>query len=123
MTSAVERLTPSRCLHPDRQKDSEFWQQWICYQDELYRDCLHWMRNATEAEDVLSQAMLKAWQQVKTSANAIDNFKGWVKRLTKNLCMGIHREHDREKTAIQDIQAIAPEGEWANQGENPVHDA
>lgn len=81
------------------------------------------MKNPTEAEDVLSQAMLKAWHQVKTSANAIANFKGWVKRLTKNLCMDIHRQRNTEKTAIQDIQAIGPEGEWANQGKNPVHAA
>ncbi len=121
MTSAVERLTHSSCPNPDTQQDSAFWQQWMQYQDELYRDCLHYMRNPTEAEDLLSQAMLKAWQQITTPVTAIQNFRAWVKRLTKNLCLDFLRH--RKKIAVQDIEAIAPEGEWANKAENPVHAA
>ncbi|MCT7965687.1 sigma-70 family RNA polymerase sigma factor [Laspinema sp. D1] len=121
MTSAVERLTHSICPNPERQQDAAFWQQWICYQDELYRDCLQYLRNPTEAEDLLSQAMLKAWKQVTTRATAIQNFRAWVKQLTKNLCLD--RLRQRKKIAVQDIEAIAPQGEWANQGQNPVHDA
>ncbi|MCT7991889.1 RNA polymerase sigma factor [Laspinema olomoucense] len=124
MTSAVERFTQPDCPNPERQKkqqDAAFWQQWICYQDELYRDCLQYMRNPTEAEDLLSEAMLKAWQQVTTCVTAIKNFRAWVKRLTKNLCLDFLRH--RKKIAVQDIEAIAPQGEWANQGQNPVHDA
>lgn len=124
MTSAVERLSLPDCPNPKRQKeqqDAAFWQQWMQHQDELYRDCLQYLRNPTEAEDLLSQAMLKAWKQVTTRATAINNFRAWVKQLTKNLCLD--RLRQRKKIAVQDIEAIAPEGEWANQGENPVHDA
>jgi RNA polymerase sigma-70 factor (ECF subfamily) len=121
MTSAVERLSRPDCPNPDRQQDAAFWQQWICYQDELYRDCLQYLRNPTEAEDLLSEAMLKAWKQVTTRATVIQNFRAWVKQITKNLCLD--RLRHRKKIALQDIEAIAPEGEWANKAENPVHAA
>ncbi len=125
MTSAVERLSRPDCLNSERQKkqqDAAFWQQWICYQDELYRDCLQYMRNPTEAEDLLSQAMLKSWQQITTCTTAIKDFRAWVKQLTKNLYLDFLRQGERKKVEGWDIEAIAPQGEWANKAENPVHD-
>ncbi|MEB3827293.1 RNA polymerase sigma factor [Phormidium sp. CCY1219] len=53
-----------------------FWQLFQQYRDHLWRCCLKWTKgNSTEAEDLLSQAMLKAWEKVQKFAGKIDNFK------------------------------------------------
>ncbi|MGV0107091.1 hypothetical protein NSTCB13_05947 [Nostoc sp. DSM 114160] len=85
-----------------------FWQQWQEYRDYLYRCCLKWMGgNQTDAEDALSQAMLKAWEKVQKYAEEITNFKAWLTRLTHNLCVDIHRERDRSANRVENIEAYA----------------
>ena len=53
-----------------------FWQIFQQHRDYLFRCCLKWMNgNSTEAEDLLSQATIKAWEKVREGAVAIKNFK------------------------------------------------
>jgi RNA polymerase sigma factor (sigma-70 family) len=85
-----------------------FWQLWGQYRDYLYRCCIKWMGgNPTEAEDALSRAMFKAWEKVQKYAGEITNFKGWVTRLTHNLCVDIHRESSRRANQVEDIEGYA----------------
>ncbi|WP_071593411.1 RNA polymerase sigma factor [Kamptonema formosum] len=71
---------------------SHFWQLWERQREELYRCCLKRMGNSpTCAEDGLRQAMLKAWNKVQAGASPSANFKAWVSRLTRNLCIDIFR--------------------------------
>ncbi|MCV3216440.1 RNA polymerase sigma factor [Plectonema radiosum NIES-515] len=90
----------------------------ICeeYRDELYRCCLKWMNgNRIDAEDALSDAMLKAWEKVQKYVGEIANFKAWLIRVTHNLCIDIHRERDRVLKQIENIDAIAPHEEQRHQ--------
>ena len=85
-----------------------FWQQWQQYQDYLHRCCTKWMGgNQTDAEDALSQAMLKAWEKVQKYAGEITNFKAWLTTLTRNLCVDIHRERSRGANRVEDIEGYA----------------
>ncbi|MGL5193507.1 MAG: RNA polymerase sigma factor [Chroococcales cyanobacterium] len=125
MTSAVERLTHSICLNPDeqkKQKDSAFWQQWQQYQDYLYRCCIKWTSNPIDAEDVLSQAMLKALQKIREGEGAIKNFKAWLTQLTYNLCVDLHRKRHQSTGGLESLDAIAPgdHEEWASHEETPL---
>ncbi|PSB29179.1 hypothetical protein C7B69_09440 [filamentous cyanobacterium Phorm 46] len=95
----------------DRPEDigTVFWSLWQQNQNDIYRCCLKWMNNnPTDAEDALSRVMLKAWEKAqKYAAGEITNFKAWLTRLTRNLCIDIHRSHDRAAKRVENIEAIA----------------
>ncbi|WP_199245923.1 RNA polymerase sigma factor [[Phormidium] sp. ETS-05] len=97
-----------------------FWQEWEKYKDYLYRCCLKWMGNPTDAEDALSQAMLKAYSEFQKSANRIDNLKAWLTQLTRNLCLDIHRKIKRGALPVADFEGIVAEEKLASQEETPV---
>ena len=86
---------------------SEFWQQWTQYQDKLYRCCLKLMNsNPTDAEDALSQAMLKAWEKVQKYTGKIDNLKAWLFKLTSNLCIDLIRQRYRGAVGVESIEWV-----------------
>ncbi|MDB9371807.1 sigma-70 family RNA polymerase sigma factor [Nodularia sphaerocarpa] len=101
---------------------SSFWKLWQKYEDYLYRCCVNWMGNATDAEDALSRAMLKAWDKIRDSTVEIKNFQGWVRRLTYNVCVDIHRERHRDVKQVESLETIAFEHkqELVSQEQNPV---
>jgi RNA polymerase sigma-70 factor (ECF subfamily) len=85
----------------------DFWQLWESYQDYFYKCCLKWMRgNSHDAEEVLSQAMLKAWNEWQKSANTIQYPKAWLTRLIYNVCMDMHRKYQREAPVLANIDDI-----------------
>ena len=86
---------------------SEFWQQWQDLQDQLYRCCLKLMNfNPTDAEDALSQAMLKAWSKVQKYAGKIDNLKAWLIQLTRNLCIDIIRQRAKGAPGVESLEWV-----------------
>lgn len=86
---------------------SFFWQEWQQYREYLYRCCIKWMGNPTDAEDALSRAMLKALEKVQKYAGEIVNFKAWLTQLTRNLCVDIYRERSRGANRVEDIEVYA----------------
>lgn len=100
-----------------------FWQEWQEYREHLYRCCVKWMNgNYTNAEEALSRVMIKAWDKVKDGKYVVTNFKAWFTRLTRNLCVDIHRESNRVLRRVESIEAMAEEeGEQiASPDENPM---
>ena len=78
------------CL--DRGEINAFWQLFEQHRDYLFRCCLKWTNgNSTEAEDLLSQAMLKALEKAQKYAGKIENFKSWVTTLTRNFWIDLKR--------------------------------
>ncbi|MBP0029562.1 sigma-70 family RNA polymerase sigma factor [Roseofilum reptotaenium CS-1145] len=74
----------------------EFWNQWQKHQSYLYFCCLKWMRgNVMDAEDLLSQSMLKAWEKTANHTGNFYNFKAWLYKLTYHLCIDIQRKNNR----------------------------
>lgn len=91
-----------------------FWQLWQQNRDYLYRCCFKWMSgNPTDAEEVLSRAMLKAWDKLPDHAEKITNLRAWLSRLTRNLCIDIHRERRRKAMQMEDIEEVAAGGNSA----------
>jgi RNA polymerase sigma factor (sigma-70 family) len=86
-------------------EDQAFWELWPQYRDYIYRVCLRQMRgNAADAEDALSEIMLKALRKLPEHAPKVTNFKGWLARLATNHCIDIHRSRSRRET-----QEIGPD--------------
>lgn len=70
-----------------------FWELWLLHQDYLYHRCLSWMKgNHLEAQDVLSQASLKAYEKLPNHAAKITNIKAWLITFTYNLCIDAYRK-------------------------------
>jgi DNA-directed RNA polymerase specialized sigma24 family protein len=84
-----------------------FWKLWQEEWESLYRCCLKRMgNNPTLAEDALSQAMLKAREKVQAGACRIENFKAWVRTLTRNLCTDMLRSLGREANRTESLEAL-----------------
>ncbi|MEG3863544.1 sigma-70 family RNA polymerase sigma factor [Microcoleus sp. herbarium12] len=80
-----------------------FWQIFQQHRDYLLRCCLKWMNgNSTEAEDLLSQAMVKAWEKTQKFAGKIENFKSWLTTLTRNFWIDLTRR--RGANQVEDIE-------------------
>ena len=106
---------------PSQRGCTDFWQEWVQYQDYLYHCCLNWMGgNPSDAEDALSRAMLKAWEKAQKFAGKIANFKAWLTRLTENLCVDIHRERSRGANRVEDIEGIGEEKRLVSVEDIPI---
>ncbi len=87
-----------------------FWPLWEKYQDYLFRCCLSWTNgNSVEAEDLLSQAMLKAREKVQKYAGKIANLKAWLAALIRNFWLDIKRRGGANQ--VEDIEAYAAQQE------------
>ena len=81
---------------------NEFWNHWQTYRRFLYTCCLRWLNgNVTDAEDALSLACIRAAQKFTGYRREIRNLKGWLTRLTFNICMDMQRERDRQFAIIR----------------------
>ncbi|MEC4892488.1 MAG: RNA polymerase sigma factor [Oscillatoria sp. PMC 1051.18] len=110
MKSTSQASTISKHCDCSSNISAIFWQQWQQYRDYLYYCCIKWMGgNPTDAEEALSQAMLKAWEKMQKYAGKITNFKSWLTSLTHNLCVDIHRKRSRGANQVEDIEAIPEE--------------
>lgn len=112
MKSSSQSSSLSKQSERPSDTSTNFWQQWEEHRDYLYRCCLKWMDgNATNAEDVLSRAMLKAFEKSRDCIGAITNLKAWLTRLTYNLCMDVHRENKRLCDRVESWEVMIEKGE------------
>jgi RNA polymerase sigma factor (sigma-70 family) len=79
-----------------------FWTLWLAHRDELRRQSLRLSNgHRADAEDALSEAMLKAAQAFPRLE--LRNARAWLLRLVRNSCIDRHRERRRGERAAQDI--------------------
>jgi RNA polymerase sigma factor (sigma-70 family) len=97
---AVEPLpAPPRDPAVDR---AAFWQVWLTHHDYLRALALRYCSgHVHDAEDALSEAMVKAAPNF--SSSAIRNHRGWLVRLVHNACMDRHRSNRRQSRLAKDI--------------------
>ncbi|NEQ85060.1 MAG: sigma-70 family RNA polymerase sigma factor [Moorea sp. SIO2I5] len=85
-----------------------FWPLWEQYQDYLYHRCCSWMGgNRSQAQDALSEIMLKAWEKLPKFAAKITNLKGWLTKFAHNFCIDCHRENNSGAIGVENLEAIA----------------
>jgi RNA polymerase sigma factor (sigma-70 family) len=89
-----------------------FWDLWALHQQHLYAVCARAMDgNHAEAEDALSQVMLKARQQLAVSASQVAAPRAWLTRLARNLCIDIQRDLGRRTKANRQLELLTQAGE------------
>ena len=95
-------------INLSRGDEASFWRLWSRHEKYLYGCCLEFMEgNRWEAEEALSEATIKAWDKLPKHAEKITNIKGWLTRLTLNICLEIHRQRKRSTEKLESIEAMA----------------
>jgi len=93
--------------------ETAFWILWEQFRSYLHICCLHWLGTSRhEAEDALSQASIKALSSLLNNGHNITNLKGWLSRLTRNICVDIIRERKRHRKTLYRIGDLAEIGGW-----------
>lgn len=94
----VEQNLLAALSHGDQ---DAFWPLWELHSSRLYAICLREMnRNYADAEDALTQAMLKALQKLSLFAAKINYPGAWLTRLTYNVCKDIHRSRRTRQQVV-----------------------
>jgi len=76
--------------------ESEFWDVWLGHQDYLRNQCIRLMAgNMADAEDALSNAMVRASQKFLYYSGRIVNEKAWLSKLVYNVCIDHYRREKR----------------------------
>ena len=68
------------CLHGDRLAQSETYR---LYYKAMYNTCLRLINDRVEAEDVMQEAFLSAFQKIRTYSNVM-SFGSWLKKIVIN---------------------------------------
>lgn len=85
-----------------------FWPLWIDQKDGLLRQCLKLMSgNMDDAQDALSEAMVKASVKFEESMDEIRNHRAWLSRIVHNACIDLHRQNKRKAEYHEDAHSTA----------------
>ena len=69
------------------------------YKD-LYRFALYTLKNPSDAEDVVSEAVIDAYSDIK-KLRSNESFKSWIFKIVSNKCCKKIREYRRNETDIE----------------------
>jgi RNA polymerase sigma-70 factor (ECF subfamily) len=85
-----------------------FWPLWIDQQDVLLKQCLKLMSgNMDDAQDALSEAMVKASTKFEESMDEIRNHRAWLSRIVHNACIDLHRQNRRKAEYREETHGAA----------------
>lgn len=59
-----------------------------------------------DAEDALSESMLKAWQKIGNNPESVFKFKSWLYKLTYHVCVDMQRKNNRRKNKIVSLDRV-----------------
>lgn len=87
---------------PRASLETSFWDIWLAHREYLRVHALRFSGgNRSDAEDALSEAMLKAANAF--AKTEIHNQRGWLLRLVHNACMDHHRANRRQSRLARDV--------------------
>lgn len=71
------------------------------HRDRLYRLALSITMDAAEAEDVVQDTMLRAWER-RAEWDSIDNIQAWLMQICKNMSLDKRKRLDRQQPLTPD---------------------
>jgi RNA polymerase sigma factor (sigma-70 family) len=85
--------------------DDLFTQIWQQHRVEMLSLCRRCTRQEADAEEALSRASLLLYRKLPGYLERVDNLRGWILRLTFNVCMSLHRENRRRsEQSLEEIE-------------------
>jgi RNA polymerase sigma-70 factor (ECF subfamily) len=77
------------------------------YEDKLYRLAMRFVRNETDAQEILQDAFLSAWRNLPTFEGRAQ-FGSWMYRVTVNAALMLLRSRNRHpEVAVDDVEPSA----------------
>jgi RNA polymerase sigma-70 factor (ECF subfamily) len=87
-------------------REESFWQLWSRYKKGLAQICFRKMGgNVPDAEDILSQVMLRALDRLPSCSRKIVRLEPWLHQLARNLCVDLWRERRRRHEVAESWRA------------------
>lgn len=96
--------TERQLLEGVRKGDSDaFWELWSLYAAYVRRVCFH----AGGSEDDVSDVMMKLLEKLPAHASKITNFKAWIGKLARNVCIDNFRKKagGKEVLGLEEIES------------------
>jgi len=91
-----------------RGKDEAAFEELVSrYEDKLYRLAMRFVRNETDAQEILQDAFLSAWRNLPTFEGRAQ-FGSWMYRVTVNAALMLLRSRNRHpEVAVDDVEPTA----------------
>jgi RNA polymerase sigma factor (sigma-70 family) len=86
--------------------NQSFWLVWLQHREYLRKKSLYLLdAHREDAEDALSNAMLKAFHHFVDSSGGVENMRGWLSTIVYNACMDGHRHAKRSRDLFTETEA------------------
>jgi RNA polymerase sigma factor (sigma-70 family) len=98
--------------------DELFWAHWHAHESFLMHLCKTWVEgNENEARELLSGAMLHAWEGAQQTLE-IGNYKAWLAKVVRNYCIDQQRKKNSDPQIKTDPELLAPIAELQKTGQS-----
>jgi RNA polymerase sigma factor (sigma-70 family) len=100
------------CSKGDKKAQFELYKR---YAGAMYNTCYRMLKNSVEAEDVMQEGFLKAFQHIGTYSGNV-SFGSWLKKIIINCSLDVLRKNKIEFENIDDIKKLeAEENDFAEE--------
>ncbi len=90
-------------------EEMRFWRKWEEHEPFLLRLCLGWVGgNEPDARELLSSAMLKAWEGAHKTTDEIGNYRAWLAKIVRHHCIDLQRRQNRDPQIKTDPELLGP---------------
>jgi len=122
---ATALLTDEALVARARAKDEAAFEELVTrYEDKLYRLAMRFVRNETDAQEILQDAFLSAWRNLPTFEGRAQ-FGSWMYRVTVNAALMLLRSRNRHpEVGVDEVepsalnQAVAEGGQMMRSSAN-----
>jgi RNA polymerase sigma-70 factor (ECF subfamily) len=107
-SGAAAQLSDEVLVGRARGKDEAAFEELVNrYEDKLYRLAMRFVRNETDAQEILQEAFLSAWRNLPTFEGRAQ-FGSWMYRVTVNAALMLLRSRNRHpEVAVDDVDPAA----------------
>jgi len=98
------------CRRGDRKAQFELYKQ---YSKAMYNTCIRILNNSAEAEDVMQEGFLKAFQNIDTYQGNV-SFGAWLKKIVVNTALDALRKRKLEFESVDNLKVQVYDEEFEN---------
>jgi RNA polymerase sigma-70 factor (ECF subfamily) len=117
-SGAVAAVTDEVLVERARAKDEAAFEELVGrYDDKLYRLAMRFVRNETDAQEILQDAFLSAWRNLPAFEGRAQ-FGSWMYRVTVNAALMLLRSRNRHpEVTVDDVEPTALNNAVAESGQ------
>lgn len=90
-----------------KRKKSEYQRTMVFrYSELLYGICIRYLRDKSEAQDVVQEAFVKIFKSIKKHDPSRGSFEGWIRKITVNECLRIIKKKRKHIVSLSELNPI-----------------